>query len=267
MNENDRRKVQKGENPEANRRLFLQRMAGLGIGSLAGGTALMGKAEAQPTEGRLRRQGAGGRRGRRRPRPGRAADVSKYRDAFEAIKKTGTAGDEPSAEWRNALDGQGLTSMDCVAAVVTLEVSQRLPGCHDIAGKIADLARLTATGMIASGQLPSSGGIPEPSQSEGPDDDMWQGVLCGRGCGTGDGGICGGGCGTAGGGLCGGNCTGRTKKKKAGDAFVVDVMGDAISSGDFTSPYPLDVAVALDNAAQAYLQVFPETAAKGAATP
>ena len=243
---------EKGRDPEANRRWFLRRLAALGGGTIAGWAAMIGAAEAQPAGGWRPGQNRPGGRLRTGPRgrggagpPGSGPTLQLdgkgddgltpegFKRAFKAIEATGTVGPKASSQWKQHL--AEMTPTDRMAAVMTIEWSQRYPYCDDIAGKAAELIKVMGVGAaVAAVRAPLGGQEPLGFKGVGCVGDKGTGALCGNNCGNSSGGGC-------------GNRCYATQP----ETFAVDVMGDALLLSDTANCSMELLGAAMANAALA----------------
>lgn len=135
------------------RRLFMKK---LGIAAATGATlgyALQVAAQAQQPRRVQRRVTA----------RGRASSVQRFKQAFEGIQGTRTVGQRANRRWSEHL--QGMSGSDRIAAVATIEISQRHPNCKDIAHRIAAVTREASSDWSRSrgGSRGPSVAQPEPA--------------------------------------------------------------------------------------------------------
>lgn len=244
MSDRNDDRPKKGRNPQANRRWFLRRLSALGGGAVAGLGAASKQAEAQAPRGA--RTGARPRTGRAVRPQGKAATPLQFKGAFQSIKAAGTAGPTANRAWAPAL--QELSASDRIAAVAAVELSQRNPGCKDIAGKAAALLQImNVDAMRPAGR--GGRGVVGPGAVTTTTE--FAGGACGGDCSDTTGAICGGGCAGSTGFGCGGSCL-----HIADTQYSIDKAGNLLSNRDFANMQMADVRAAMTNAAQAYDEVF-----------
>jgi len=178
--------------------------------------------------------------------------VARYNDVFAKIKPNIQNAQLPAVQMREAMMGAKLQPADQVASVAVLQLEERFKAMPDVGRHIATLFALLAVGMPdVKGFNPRAAGN-----------------TCGSGCGYGciagaaSGFICGNNCSApegledklamrAGGFICGNNCSQAGLKD-----LTIDMEGQMLGDVNFAALNMSQVAASMNNAAQAYNQVF-----------
>jgi len=180
------------------------------------------------------------------------AAVRQHSELFAKIKPEVSGALLPAGQLRDAMTSAKLQPADRLAAVSILQMQQRFNSTPDVGRNIATLFALLAVGMEdVKGFNPRAAGN-----------------TCGSGCGYGcmsgaaSGFICGNGCMApeglenelamrAGGFICGNSCAGAGLQD-----LTIDMDGQMLGDVNFAALNMAQVAASMNNAAQAYNQVF-----------
>jgi len=162
--------VEKGWNPEVNRRWLLRRAA-----MASGGVFLAKSITPSSMEAQVPTVSSSTTAQKAAP-----ATIAKIHTAYQRIKATGNY-NAISPAWGASV--RDLTPVERVAAVSILEISQRNPGCRDIGGKIAAMLKATTEARADTLREIQSQVILQAT-----------GGFCGGGCSGAEGYICGGAC-------------------------------------------------------------------------
>ncbi|MBD3291821.1 MAG: hypothetical protein GF393_02790 [Armatimonadia bacterium] len=181
----------------------------------------------------------------------KVAPIQRHNEVFAKIKPSVEGAQLPAVQLRESMTAAKLQPADRVANVAVLQMEQRFAGMPDVGKHISTLFLLLSAGMEdIKGFNPRAAG-------------NGCGSGCGYGCmsGVASGFICGNNCMShgledqlqmrAGGFICGNNCAAPGL-----EALTIDVEGEMLGDVNFQALNMTEVAKSMENAANAYNQVF-----------